>query len=112
MSAFQEFKLAIVSATGLSKDALHIYVGLLVFFGVVVLLRRRVGSPGPWLAALCVAAALEVMDMRDSFASMGRWDWAASLHDVVNTLFWPTAILLLARSGRIAMQGNQPLENR
>ena len=33
MSSYQQAKIALVDATGLSRDALHIYVALVVFFG-------------------------------------------------------------------------------
>jgi hypothetical protein len=109
MSAFQEFKLVIVSATGLSKDALHIYVGLFVFLAVVSVLRRPIHSSGPWLSVLCVAFALEFMDMRDDLSSLGKWRWAASVHDIVNTMVWPTVLLLLSRFGMLGRRsGAQP----
>ena len=44
-----------------------------------------------------VALGIEVLDLRDDRAHFGRFRWAASLHDVVNTLLWPTLLALLAR---------------
>jgi hypothetical protein len=99
-SAAQAIKLAIVSATALSKDALHVYVGLSVFLPSALILRRPLRSPLPWLAALLVAALGEIVDMRDDISSLGYWRWAASAHDMVNTIFWPTVLLCLARFTR------------
>lgn len=96
-SAVQTIKLAIVTATGLSKDALHIYVGLIVFLGGVLVSRRSISSILPWLMVLAVATAGELVDMRDDLVSVGRWRWLASAHDIVNTIFWPSVLLLLAR---------------
>jgi len=96
-SAVQSIKLVIVAATGLSKDALHIYVGLAVFLAMAVVLRKPLRSIVPWLAVVAVAVAGEVLDMRDDIASLGYWRWSASLHDVLNTIFWPTVLFLLAR---------------
>jgi len=96
-SAVQSIKLAIVSCAGLSKDALHIYVGLSVFFVTAIVLRKPLRSIIPWLAVAAVAIAGEVLDMRDDITSLGYWRWKASLHDVLNTLFWPTVLLLLAK---------------
>ncbi len=107
MTAFQEIKAAIVAGTGLSKDALHIYLGLTVFLVVASALRRPLGSAVPWLAVLAVAAALEFADMRDDIMSLGHWRWAASLHDIVNTIFWPTVLLLLARRSVFRTSGAQ-----
>ena len=99
MTAVQEFKQAIVAGTGLSKDALHIYVGLTVLLLVALALRRPLRSFVPWLAVLGVAALGELVDMRDDIATLGYWRWGASLHDIMNTIFWPTVVLLLARRG-------------
>jgi hypothetical protein len=98
-SAVQSIKLAIVAATGLSKDALHIYVGLAVFLAAAVVLRKPLRSIVPWLVIFAMAIAGEVLDMRDDIASLGYWRWGASLHDVLNTLFWPTVLLLIAKLG-------------
>jgi len=96
-SAVQSIKLAIVAATGLSKDALHIYVGLAVFLATAAVLRKPLRSVVPWLAVVAAAVAGEMLDMRDDLASLGYWRWSASLHDILNTLFWPTVFFLLAR---------------
>jgi hypothetical protein len=96
-SAVQSIKLAIVEATGLSKDTLHVYVGLSVFLVVAAASKRSIASWIPWLAVLLVALLGEAVDMRDDLMSVGHWRWAASLHDVLNTVFWPSVLLLLAR---------------
>jgi hypothetical protein len=98
-STVQAIKLAVVEITGLSKDTLHVYVGLAVFFAVTAVSRRRLRSIVPWLTVLAVAIAGELIDMIDDLSTSGHWNWGASLHDIVNTLFWPTVIWLLARLG-------------
>jgi hypothetical protein len=98
-SAVQSIKLAIVAAAGLSKDALHIYVGLAVFLVAAAVLRKPLRSSVPWFVVVVIAVAGEVLDMRDDVASLGYWRWDASLHDIINTLFWPTVLLLLAKFG-------------
>ena len=96
-SAVQSIKLAVVSATGLSKDALHIYVGLAVFLVIALLSRKGLASWRAWVAVLVVAVCGELLDMRDDLVGAGHWRWRASLHDVINTCFWPTILLVLAR---------------
>ncbi len=100
-STAQAIKLAIVQTTGLPKDALHIYVGLTVLLTVAAILRKPLRSIAPWLVVLIVALSGELIDMRDDIASLGYWRWGASLHDVLNTIFWPSVILVLARCGII-----------
>lgn len=96
----QSLKLAVVDATGLSKDALHIHVGLLVYVGTALLARRPLQSATPWMAVLLVALLGEAIDLRSEFAEVGQLRWAASVHDLVNTLLWPTALLVGLRIGR------------
>jgi hypothetical protein len=100
-SPLQSAKLAIISVVGLSKDALHVYVGLAVFFAAVLVLRRPLRSAWPWAAVLAVACLGELLDAIDDTRSFGYWRVGASMHDILNTLFWPTVLLLLARFTRI-----------
>ena len=53
-----------MGSTGLSKDALHVYVGLAVF--LLALTRWRIGSLPPLLVVLTVALAGEVWDLIDN----------------------------------------------
>ncbi|MDP9140773.1 MAG: hypothetical protein M3O62_08295 [Pseudomonadota bacterium] len=99
-SAVQAVKLAVVASLGLSKDAAHIYVGLSVFLITAWVLRKPWRSVVPWFAVLAVACAGELLDAVDNIRSTGHWIWRASLHDILNTLFWPTVLLLLARCRR------------
>jgi hypothetical protein len=76
-STAQTVKLAIVSAVGLSKDALHVHAGLVVLFMTAAILRKPLRSIVPWLAVLAVAVAGEMIDLRDDVASLGYWHWEA-----------------------------------
>lgn len=100
-SIFQTIKTAIVSVTGLERDALHIYVGLGVFLLTSLLFygqRKRWFIA--WLAAVAAATLGEVLDRRDQLALSHHWDWPASLHDLLNTGFWPTVLMLLLTYSR------------
>lgn len=98
-SAFQSAKLWLVDVVGLSKDALHIYVGLAVFLVAVYLLRRRSPTVVPLLFVFAVAVAGEILDARDDLRGLGHWRWRASLHDIVNTMFWPLVLWSVWRLG-------------
>jgi hypothetical protein len=99
--AFQAFKLAVMTATGLSKDALHVYVGLIVWLASTVALRRTARSLLPLGVVLAVAIVVEGWDASDDMATLGHWRPGASVHDIVNSLFWPTILFLLTRFTRI-----------
>ncbi|HEY1371187.1 MAG TPA: hypothetical protein VGH50_01855 [Candidatus Binatia bacterium] len=100
-SPVETIKLAIVAATGLSKDTLHVYVGLATFVLAALILRKQARSIVPWLFVLAIAVLGEVVDMHEDLRILGYWRWLDSVHDIVNTLFWPTALLLLARFSKI-----------
>ena len=97
MTSFQTIKLIILSVTGLSRDALHIYTGLITLFGAALVFHRPLRSIVPLIMVLLVCSLAETVDMYDDIAFRGYWRWNASLHDFLNTLFWPTVIFLLAR---------------
>lgn len=98
-STLQALKLVVVSATGLSKDALHVYAGLALFLVAATLDRGKRSLVLPWCAVLLAALTVEALDLRDDIASLGHWRWAASLHDVLNTVFWPTVLTVLGNLG-------------
>ena len=100
MSGFQNFKHQLVQAAELSKDALHIYVGLAGFLLAAMIARRGFKSGWAMLAVLAVAIVGEVLDLRDEFRLRERFLFWSSLHDLVNTCFWPLVLWLLARYTR------------
>lgn len=104
-TAVQSLKLLVIQATGLSRDALHVYLGMLVFLLSAAILRKRIGSPAPWVAATVAACALEALDARDDMQLFGHWRIGASAHDIVNTMFWPTVLFLIARYSRMFHKG-------
>lgn len=106
ISVFQQTKLYLMAHLHLAKDALHIYVGLLVFFGVMLLFGWRARQWKPWLAVLIVALAGELWDLIDATAYLSHPDYWGHWHDIWNTLFWPSAIMLLARFTRVFRKGS------
>lgn len=91
-----EWKLLILEESGLSRDALHILLGVAAQILFAALLRRSLASPLPWLAVLIAEAANEYFDLTgDSFTH--KKIWPDSLVDVFVTMAIPTALLLLAR---------------
>jgi hypothetical protein len=101
VSALQEAKLWLVGHTGLAKDALHIHVALFLFFAVALVLGWKLSSWRPWLVVLAVTLLGEAWDIRDRIAHGIRLNLWGDWHDIWNTMFWPTMILLLARHTRV-----------
>lgn len=100
-SLVQPLKLDIIAATGLSKDALHVYFGLSVWLLAAALWRKSIATIKPWLMVLLAAVIVEIFDAFGDWRSLGRWRAGASAHDIVNTLVWPTLLALLARYTRL-----------
>lgn len=101
VSWLQAAKLWLIGMTGLSKDALHVYVALTLFFGSALLCRWTLSSWRPWLVVLVAAVAGEAWDIRDQLVAHVALDLAGDWHDIWNTLFWPSVILILARTTRV-----------
>lgn len=83
ISTAQSIKLAIVSATGLSKDALHIYVGMAVYLTLIVGIRRFRPYLG-WLVVLIIACAGEWVDRLDDIGSFGYWRYVMAASPVLS----------------------------
>jgi hypothetical protein len=95
----QTLKFWIVHHVGLDKDALHIYFALALLFGSVMLFRWSVRGWKPYALIFGIAVIGEIWDMHDGLLTRVPLvvSLPASLHDIWNTMFWPLAILLLAR---------------
>jgi hypothetical protein len=119
----QVFKIDMIKATGLSKDALHIYFGLSLFVVVRLCWRWRGGWILAWLAVLAMALGVEWLDLQMETLKFNIRPDDEHWHDIWNTLFWPTVLLLVghwlqpkprikaepeAESGDLA---NQPFEH-
>jgi len=97
VTEFQQAKMWLVETLHLSKDVLHIYVALIVFFGTCLLFRWRASQWKPWLCVLAAALAGEAWDIRDSIAQEGQIFVLASLKDLANTMLLPTLLLAFTR---------------
>jgi hypothetical protein len=101
MSGFQSSKTWLIELVGLSKDALHIYVGLTVFLLTALVFRLPLRDWRPLAAVFLVAVVGEIWDLFERLGPGDRPFWAANWHDIWNTMFWPLVLFLLARSPRL-----------
>lgn len=94
---YNDLKTIASETLGLSKDALHIHLGLAIFCLVaLVFFRSRPTSPWPWIAALAAAVANEVLDLRGHLGLVDYWFEGAK--DIANTMLWPTIAWIALRS--------------
>ncbi len=101
MTPFQQAKLAIVENAGLAKDALHIYVAVIVFFGACLVFGWKSRQWKPWLAVLVVSLTGEIWDMHGSYLHNGDVWVAHGLKDVVNSMVVPTVLVLASRYTKV-----------
>lgn len=95
---FQDWKMGVVEATGLARDALHIYFGLVVFLSARFIFGDRPSSgPAAWLIVAAFALLGEVMDYTGKGNLIALMTVDRHLHDIINTLFWPTILLLFGQ---------------
>ena len=113
MGLFQQSKLYLVENLHLARDALHIYVALIIFVGACLMFGWKARDWLPWLLVLFVAAigeALDIHERLEGFARPATWE---NLKDIVNTMILPTVLLLAARYSTIFVRGSSPAaENR
>ena len=96
-SLFEERKVSVIEASGLDKDALHIYFGLALFLFIRLAWRWRGGWLVAWLAVFAMACGGEWLDMTAEISRSSIQPDAAHWHDIWNTMFWPTVLLLVGR---------------
>ncbi len=96
-SLFGERKASFVELSGLDKDALHIYFGLALFLLIRMFWRWRGGWVVAWLTVLVMAFGGEWLDMTREMGDATIQPDAAHWHDIWNTMFWPTVLLLIGR---------------
>lgn len=89
-------KTQIETLTGLHRDALHAYGGLLGVIFAAALLRRTVASPWPWLLVLVAEASNELWDMYTD-GLVEHWEIDAATHDFWNTMLAASILPLVAR---------------
>ena len=97
MMDWVDFK-GLAEASGVAKDALHVYFALVIQVMAAIALKCSLGAWRPWLSVLAVELLNELLDIVLTDDVMFQdWQIAAARHDILNTMVLPTALLLLCR---------------
>jgi hypothetical protein len=91
---YNALKTEIAEWIGITKDALHVHVGLAVFFAAVILLRRSPASLVPWLVVFGLEVANELKDIFHWSHGRFFFDLGDAPKDLVNTMIWPTLLVI------------------
>jgi len=100
-SFYQHIKLQLLPIVGMSKDAIHIYIGLFAFFLWIIATRKPIKSFKSLIPVLVVALLMEALDSKDDYNSFGYIRWKESIHDILNTSIWPFVIVIILKLGFI-----------
>lgn len=102
-----QLKLFAAHSTGVSMDALHLVVGVLLQLLIALLFRSSVARPLPLLAVLALAVVNEANDFRVEIWPDPGMQFGESAKDIVLTMFIPTLIFLVERRRpRLLVQGS------
>jgi hypothetical protein len=97
---YEGYKIAFATWATLSDRELHTHLGLLIFIISVVIFRRSLRSPWPWIAAILLEMVNEYFDR----LAYGSWRWPDTRIDLLCTLIWPTLFFIGARTGLIKLR--------
>lgn len=89
------YKTRLVEYVGLTNDAMHVHGSILILFVSAIIFRRRPDSIWCWLVVFAAELFNEYADLEG--LAPGEASIDASVHDLYNTMLWPTVILILGR---------------
>ena len=89
-------KHAVEKSIHLSPDAVHIHVGVALLFFFAWATKRPLHDWRPWMMMFLLEGINEIVDLNQKYGSTEN-NVGESIHDIVNTLFLPTLLLLYYR---------------
>ncbi len=92
---FIELKLWLLELFNLSRDALHIHIGLAVFLGLWLIFGRRRAGLLAWLVVLGMTVYGEMLDHANEPPNPPDYMEDEHRRDLINTMVWPTILLIL-----------------
>lgn len=92
---FLDLKTWLVELSNVSHDTLHVHVGLAVFVGLWLIIRRRWAGPIAWLILFGIAVYGEYLDHMNELPRLYEHTEPEHRRDVINTMVWPTLLLIL-----------------
>lgn len=94
LAHYSSAKQDLATALGATQDLLHVHAGLIIFFAAALFLRHRMRSRAPIALVYLFAFGNEVIDAYSPAGGATQW---GAVVDILNTIFWPTLLFLLAR---------------
>ena len=94
LGQYSAAKESLGTTLGATEDLLHLHAGLIIFFAAALFLRHRMRSRVPIALVYIFAFGNEAID---AYSPAGGATLTGSVVDILNTIFWPTLLFLLAR---------------
>jgi len=86
---------------------LHVHIGLTIYIIAAQFSRRKFASTTPLWLLLLLEGINEIADMWGRWSFAWSWRWRDTFSDVINTMFWPTILYLIARSRELASKAEE-----
>ena len=96
-SPYQQFKNQVLSIIGVSKDAVHIYIGIGCLLVSILLLRFPPNAFRSLILGFLVSVGMEALDLRDNVNYREFTRAIATTHDLLNTNLLPFLVVLTLR---------------
>jgi hypothetical protein len=96
-SPYQQLKNFILQLTGISKDAVHLYIGIGCLLVSLLVLRFAPSSYKALILGALVSLTMEALDLHDNVRYRETTRVMAGLHDLWNTNLLPFFIVLSLR---------------
>ena len=96
-SPYQQFKNQVLSVFGVSKDAIHLYVGVGCLLISILVLRFPPNAFRSLILGVLVSLGMEALDLRDNVRYREMTRALASTHDLLNTNLLAFLIVLTLR---------------
>lgn len=97
MTSWHEGKLFVEHTIAINHDALHIIIGVLVWLGIALVMRRPVSTKFPWLWLLALILWNETVDLWTEQWPDAGMQYGEGAKDVLLTMFVPTVLMFAAR---------------
>lgn len=110
MSLWYQAKLLIEHSSGISMDALHVLVGVLLQLIFAALFRIPLKSWWPWLSLFLLLLLNEAADLWVERWPVPAMQVGEGLKDVALTMFLPTILMLSARLRPTVFGGGNPAD--
>ena len=90
-------KIEILNFLLLTRDAVHIHVGFFTLIATLLLVRWKLSDARVLLPGFILSVVMELLDFASDYQGGKSLQFAACLHDLVNTNLIPFVLYLMAR---------------